>query len=115
MDGQGSPVRVDLSADIGDSHDRWLADAAGHLWMYDIWTEASGPDGGTLPQNTWSPGAPLFGPPPSSEPLWVVFLAKQTANAPRDPASIRALLSAAANGPGEDHVSTAASPLTAFS
>jgi hypothetical protein len=89
----GNPARVDLHHTIvgGESDERLVADAQGVMWTYD-------PASKTVYKSSWTPGQPLFQPPPPSDPMAILLLAKQTTNAPQDPAAMRALLLAAAKG-----------------
>jgi hypothetical protein len=49
-------------------------------------------------KNAWTPGKPFFQPPPASDPEAILYLPKQTMNAPQVPGGMRELLLAAAKG-----------------
>jgi len=95
LNSEGQPVAVDEYAVVGGSTTgRMVADAQGHLW--------SDGGSGSIFETAWTPGKPLFSGPPPSDPMAILFLAKQTANTPQDPAAMQSILLAAAGGKDGD-------------
>jgi hypothetical protein len=89
----GNPARIDLRESSANpaADDRTVADAAGNVWTYS-------PSLNTVNKNAWTPGKPFFQPPPASDPEAILYLPKQTMNAPQVPGAMRELLLAAAKG-----------------
>jgi hypothetical protein len=93
VDGSGNPLQIDLSHTNADStpFERLVADDQGNVWTYT-------PGQSTVEKSIWTPGQPFFRPPPASDPMAILYLAKQTVNAPQDPSAIHDLLQSAADG-----------------
>jgi hypothetical protein len=93
VDSKGYPLQVDLTHTAANSvpGERLVADNQGNVWTYD-------PVGNSVTKGTWTPGTAFFQPPPASDPMSILFLAKQTMNAPQDPSVMRNLLQSASGG-----------------
>lgn len=93
VDSNGNPMAAALRHRLPDGTLQYVEvlEASGTFWTYD-------PPSKTVWRSTWTPGQPLFVPPPAKDPMAILYLAKQTMNSPQSPAATRALLDQAAQG-----------------
>lgn len=93
VDGNGNPLQISLTSTDANSNvlSRLVASSSGQVWNYDT-------PSNTVVESAWSPGMPFFQGPPSSDPMAILFLAKETVDAPQDPKAMHDLLQAAADG-----------------